>query len=71
MYVCAPHGCLWRPEEDMKSLGMGVTGGYEPPYRHWELSSGSLQEQQVLLINEPSLQPLFIFYGFIHIYFAF
>jgi hypothetical protein len=32
-----------------------VTDGYEPPYGCWELNSGSLEEQPVLLTAEPSL----------------
>jgi hypothetical protein len=33
------------------------TGGCEPPCGCWELNSGPLEEQSVLLITEPSLQP--------------
>ena len=33
----------------------------EPPCGCWELNSGSLEEQSVLLTTEPSLQPLFRF----------
>ena len=32
-----------------------VVDGYEPPCGWWELNSGPLQEQQVLLMCEPSL----------------
>ena len=32
--------------------------GCEPPGGYWEEISDSLQEQQVLLATEPSLQPL-------------
>jgi hypothetical protein len=32
-------------------------GGYGPPCGCWELNSGLLEEQPVLLITEPSLQP--------------
>jgi hypothetical protein len=31
--------------------------GCEPPYGCWELNSGPLEEQSVLLTAEPSLQP--------------
>ena len=34
-----------------------VTDGYEPPCGCWELNSGPLEEQSVLLTAEPSLQP--------------
>ena len=33
------------------------TNGCEPPCGCWELNSGHLEEQSVLLITEPSLQP--------------
>jgi hypothetical protein len=32
--------------------------GCESPYECWELNSGSLKEQSVLLTAEPSFQPL-------------
>jgi hypothetical protein len=35
-----------------------ITDGYEPPCGCWELNSGPLEEQSVLLTAEPSLQPL-------------
>jgi hypothetical protein len=35
-----------------------IIDGYEPPCGCWELNSGPLKEQTVLLISEPSLQPL-------------
>ena len=31
--------------------------GCEPPCGCWELNSGTLEEQSVLLTTEPSLQP--------------
>jgi hypothetical protein len=34
-----------------------ITGGCEPPCGCWELNSGPLEEQSVLLTAEPSLQP--------------
>ena len=34
-----------------------ITDGCEPPCRCWELNSGPLEEQSVLLTSEPSLQP--------------
>jgi hypothetical protein len=38
-----------------------ITDGCEPPYGCWELNSGPLEEQSVLLTAEPSLQPSGIF----------
>jgi hypothetical protein len=39
-----------------------ITDGYEPPSGFWELNSGPLEEQSVLLTTEPSLQHcLFVF----------
>jgi hypothetical protein len=38
-----------------------ITDGCEPPCSCWELNSGPLEEQSVLLTAEPSLQPIFIF----------
>ena len=34
-----------------------ITDGCEPPCVCWELNSGPLEEQSVLLTAEPSLQP--------------
>ena len=34
-----------------------TTDHCEPPYGYWELNSGPLEEQSVLLTTEPSLQP--------------
>ena len=34
-----------------------IRDGCEPPCGCWELNSGPLQEQSVLLTTEPSLQP--------------
>jgi hypothetical protein len=34
-----------------------ITDGCEPPCSCWELNSGPLEEQSVLLTAEPSLQP--------------
>ena len=46
---------LQRPEEDIRSPGAGVVDGYEPSCGCWELNSGPLQEQQVLLMTEQVL----------------
>ena len=47
-HVCA--WCLWRSEEGIGSPETGVTDDCEPPY------PGPLEELQVLLMGEPSLQ---------------
>ena len=46
--------CACRPEEGIRSL---IIDGCEPPCGCWELNSGPLEEQPVLLTSEPSLQP--------------
>lgn len=35
-----------------------ITYGCEPPCGCWDLNSGLLEEQSVLLTTEPSLQPV-------------
>ena len=37
-----------------------IIDGCQPPCDCWELNSGPLEEQSVLLTSEPSLQPLYI-----------
>jgi hypothetical protein len=57
-----------------------ITDGCEPPCGCWELNSGPLEEQSVLLTTEPSLQPSssssffffsFSFFFFIYLFFFF
>lgn len=48
--------CHQRPEEGIKSLGTRVTNFYELPCGYWEPNLGPLNEQQVLLTAEMSLQ---------------
>ena len=58
VYVRAPHPLVpEEPEEGIGSPGTGVTDGCEPPCGCWEQSSCPLEEQQMVLIAEPSLQP--------------
>lgn len=62
MYI--PHVCL-VPKETRRGYGYTITGvmdGCESPCMCWELNSGSLQEQQVILTTEPCLQPHFIMF---------
>jgi len=42
---------------DQKRAPDFITDGCEPPCGCWELNSGPLEEQSVLLATEPSLQP--------------
>jgi hypothetical protein len=37
-----------------------ITDGYKPPCGCWDLNSGPLEEQSVLVTTKPSLQPLFL-----------
>lgn len=42
--------------------GVEVTGSCEPPGGHWELNLSPLEEQQELLITEPSPQFMSMYY---------
>jgi len=44
--------------EDVRSSDVGVTDNCEPSSACWELNPGPLEEQQVILTAEPSLQSL-------------
>lgn len=48
IHICAPCACPWRPEENVKSPGTGVTGVCDPPRGRWEPNPGPLPGQQVL-----------------------
>ena len=48
------HECIYAGQKRAPDL---IIGGYEPPCGCWELNSGPLEEQPVLLTSEPSLQP--------------
>ena len=39
-----------------------ITDGCEPPYESWELNSGPLEEQSVLLTSKQVSSPLKIFF---------
>lgn len=60
MHACIPRACsTWkRPEEGVKSPGVGVIKGCEPLCEHDESKLGPQQEQPVLLTPELSLQLL-------------
>ena len=53
--VCLPAGQKRAPDL--------IIDGCEPPCGCWELNSGPLEEQSVLLTAEPSLQPLRKFFN--------
>lgn len=46
-----------RAQKGIESPRTGLMGGCELSCGYWELNLGALQEQQVLLTDEPSLQP--------------
>lgn len=49
---------LWTSKGNIKSLEIGVTDDFEPPWTYWKLNPGLLKELQVHLISEPTLQPI-------------
>ena len=49
--------CLKRPEEGIRSPGIVITEAWKLPGGCRELNLGPLQERQVLLTTEKSLQP--------------
>lgn len=53
-HVCA--WCLQRPEEGIKSPGARIPGGSELTCGCYESNLSPLEEQQVLLADELSLQ---------------
>lgn len=58
MYVHYMHAwCLQGPEKVMRSFGTRVVVHFELVYRSWESNLGLLQELQVLITTQSSLQP--------------
>jgi len=55
LYMRVHCSCL---QTHQKRASDPITDGYEPPCGCWELNSGPLEEQLVLLTTEPSGQPL-------------
>lgn len=52
--------CAWHPLRSEEGIGFpetSVRDGCGPPHGCWELNQGPLQEKQVFLTAEPSLQP--------------
>jgi hypothetical protein len=54
IYLYVSEDCL---QTHQKRASEPITDGCEPPCGCWELNSGPLEEQPVLLTAEPSLQP--------------
>jgi hypothetical protein len=82
--LCLLSSCLLRPKDlfvvihkytvadfrctyQKRSLEL-ITGGCEPPYGCWDLNSGPLEEQSVLLPAEPSRQPQLLLIRVFYIY---
>jgi len=55
MYIICTQCCCLQTHQ--KRASNPITDGCEPPCVCWELNSGPLEEQSVLLTAEPSLQP--------------
>ena len=56
---------MYVPEGQKRAPDL-FTDGCEPPCGCWELNSGPLEEQAMLLTTEPSLQPnVFVFKNYI------
>jgi hypothetical protein len=57
LHLCRSTTCMSSTCRGQKKTSDPIIDGWEPPYRYWELNSGLLEEQSVLLTTEPSLQP--------------
>ena len=55
-YMLVHCSCLQTPQKRASDL---ITDGCEPPCGCWELNSGPLEGQSVLLTAEPSRQPIY------------
>lgn len=53
---------LWKPEEVLRFPGAGVTGCREWPDKGAGNGAWVLEEQQIALTTEPSLNPLVIIF---------
>jgi hypothetical protein len=60
IYLCIGVHCSCL-QTHQKGASDPITDGCEPPCGCWELNSGPLKEQPVLLTTEPSLQPSRLF----------
>ena len=61
------HACSPAHQKRMSVL---TTDGCESPCDFWELNSGPVKEQSVLLISEPSLQPKVFLYNEMFVIFS-
>jgi hypothetical protein len=59
-YIEVHCSCLQTHQKRASDL---ITDGCEPPCGCWDLNSGPLEEQSVLLTAETSLQPLHIIFN--------
>ena len=57
LHIKVHYSCLQTHQERVSDP---ITDGCEPPCGCWDLSSGPLEDQSVLLTTEPSLQPPFL-----------
>jgi hypothetical protein len=61
MYVCMYVLCMCCCLQTyQKRASDPTTDGCEPPCGGWDLNSGPVEEQPVLLTAEPSLQPVLV-----------
>jgi hypothetical protein len=58
--LCISEHCSCLQMHQKRALDP-ITGGCDPPWSCWELNSGPLEGQPVLLTPEPSLQPCKLF----------
>lgn len=63
MYLCILRVYPWRSKESVRPHRTGFRHHFEPPHGYWEVNLGPLQEQQVFLPTESSLQPFICFLG--------
>lgn len=66
-FACMSDDCRGqRSGEGFRAPIAGVMDGREPPRGCWELNHSPLREQQMLLIAEPTLQPvIFIIFSYV------
>ena len=55
-FVSVDHVCAVTEKRVLGSPGTVITDGCQPPCGCWDLNSGPLEDQPVLLTTEPSLQ---------------
>jgi hypothetical protein len=55
--ICKYTVAVFRQTREQRRVSDLITDGCEPPCGCWDLNSGPLEKQSVLLTAEPSLQP--------------